>query len=169
MKKALASLALGAAVGGCAALHPTADAGDNAGGDPAMHRHIEQIAAKSQCGRVEATPALTLLRNAEELADALEDKAVFGKPKVIPPAVDFGAETVVLVQLGQRPNAGYGLELTATEATLEGAELALPVAERSPDPAMMHASVITAPCLVLRFKSEGVETISALGLRIDGS
>jgi hypothetical protein len=75
------------------------------------------------------------------------------------PAVDFSREAVLLIAMGQRPSAGYGLNL-AGEATLRDGVLTVPVDWREPPPGYLRAQVVTSPCLLL--KVPAVDLISHL-------
>lgn len=61
----------------------------------------------------------------------------------VPPAVDFGARTVVAVFLGSRSSAGYSVEITGTRQ--QGGALIVEWRERRPDPGDVTAQVMTAP------------------------
>lgn len=65
------------------------------------------------------------------------------------PAVDFSREGVVLVGMGQRPSAGYGLSL-AGDVTVQDGVLAVRVDWREPAPGHLQAQVVTSPCLLLK-------------------
>ncbi|MGB0866506.1 MAG: protease complex subunit PrcB family protein [Granulosicoccaceae bacterium] len=127
---------------------------------------LEQLAAKAQCGRMEQAPALQLISSKDTLADFLTNKQAFGQPSAKIPPVDFTTETLVVVQMGQRPSAGYSLELTQTQAEINESRLELPVVETPPDPDRMHASMLTDPCLLIKIKSKQFNEVSALGVAV---
>lgn len=63
------------------------------------------------------------------------------------PRVDFAQRTLILLALGERPSAGYGLEVRSLER--RDVAIALRVAETRPLPDSMQAQVVTSPYLVL--------------------
>ena len=64
-----------------------------------------------------------------------------------PPSVDFDRERVIVVALGERRTAGYGVEVTAVEET--GDTLRVRYVERRPGLGCVAAQVITTPYQVV--------------------
>ena len=60
-----------------------------------------------------------------------------------PPSVDFSRDMVVALFMGERPTGGYAIEVTHIERTDAG--LAIRYRTTRPDPAGMHAQVLTQP------------------------
>ena len=111
-----------------------------------------QLSAGSHCGRTERTPRATWVSSAEELSRLMARRArdrIGGAPPSLP-AVDPARERVLLVEMGERPTAGYALALAEPgfEARKVGARLTLDWIE--PPPGAYVAQVITSPCLVVR-------------------
>ena len=67
-----------------------------------------------------------------------------------PPAVDFPGEGVLLIAMGQRPSAGYGLNLIGDSVVMEDGMLTVRVAWREPPPGYRQAQMISNPCLLLK-------------------
>jgi PrcB C-terminal len=91
------------------------------------------------------------------IADAAELAHTYGEihggqtPQPSPPAVDFRHSLILAAFLGQRPTAGYGIELGPARHTVEdsGPWLEVTVTTRRPPPGAITAQVITSPyCLV---------------------
>lgn len=61
----------------------------------------------------------------------------------IVPEIDFSSELVILLILGERPTAGYGVR--ATHATVDERSVAVFVEVTTPDPGSMNATVLTSP------------------------
>lgn len=127
---------------------------------------LQRLYAAAQCARQDITPSLTRIDSAKALGDVLNSASFVGAEQASMPTIDFDASVLVLLQLGQRANAGYGLEVTAEVAELRSKQLLLPVRELLPAADRMYASVLVSPCVVLQFPAAGVETISALGLQL---
>lgn len=65
------------------------------------------------------------------------------------PSFDFKQRSLLLVTMGQRPNAGYGLELLDEKLGREGKDLVLRLRWKRPEADRFYAAVITYPCLWL--------------------
>lgn len=72
-------------------------------------------------------------------ADGLEHNA--------PPEVDWSRDMAVAVTLGARPSLGYGVELASAKRDADAVHLVF--RERTPDPGMLQATVVTHPFLVV--------------------
>ena len=79
-----------------------------------------------------------------------------------PPMVDFSREGVLLVAMGTRPSAGYGLSLTGESATVRDGVLSVRVDWREPPPGYRQAQVVTRPCLVLKVSAVPFARITVL-------
>ncbi|MGB5064619.1 MAG: protease complex subunit PrcB family protein, partial [Candidatus Competibacter sp.] len=97
-------------------------------------------------------------------------------PKVNPPPlpmVDFGREGVLLVAMGARPSAGYGLSLASGSATVRDAVLSVRVNWREPPPGYRQAQVVTSPCLALKVPDAPFSRITVLDqagrVRLEGA
>lgn len=66
-----------------------------------------------------------------------------------PPAVGFPDEGVLLVSLGQKASAGYGLDLAERTARVRDGVLTVWVEPRQPASGYRQAQVVTSPCLLL--------------------
>lgn len=64
-----------------------------------------------------------------------------------PPEIDWSRDIAVAVTLGMRPSLGYGVELASAER--EAGAVHLVFRERTPDPGMLQATVVTHPFLVV--------------------
>ena len=90
-----------------------------------------------------------------------------------PPMVDFSREGVLLVAMGTRPSAGYGLSLAGASATVRDGVLSVRVDWREPPPGYRQAQVVTSPCLVLKVPAVPFARITVLDLegrtRLEGA
>jgi hypothetical protein len=62
--------------------------------------------------------------------------------------VDFEKQTLLVIALGQKPTAGYGLQLEKNEAVVRGEKLFLPLRVLEPDKNKIYAQMITSPCQI---------------------
>ena len=76
--------------------------------------------------------------------------------------VDFSREGMLLVAMGARPSAGYGLSLTGESATVRDGVLSVRVDWREPPPGYRQAQVVTRPCLVLKVSAVPFARITVL-------
>ncbi len=81
-----------------------------------------------------------------------------------PPMVDFNREGVLLVAMGMRPSAGYGLSLAGASATVRDGVLSVRMDWREPPPGYRQAQVVTSPCLVLKVPAAPFARITVLDL-----
>ena len=81
-----------------------------------------------------------------------------------PPMVDFSREGVLLVAMGTRPSAGYGLSLAGASATVRDGVLSVRVDWREPPPGYRQAQVMTSPCLALKVPAVPFARITVLDL-----
>jgi hypothetical protein len=66
-----------------------------------------------------------------------------------PVQVDFTKERVVTVSAGQRPTAGYRLQLVSSQVQVAGGKVLIRLQEQKPSGDSMVAQVLTTPCIVL--------------------
>lgn len=87
-------------------------------------------------------------------------------------AVDFSREGVLLIAMGQRPTAGYGLSLSDT-VTFEDGVLTVWVDWREPPPGARQAQVVTNPCLLVQLPSVAFTRVRVVDredrVRLEGS
>ncbi len=75
------------------------------------------------------------------------------------PKVDFSSQRVVLVYMGQRPTAGYGLHLVNDKFRTYKQTAEVTLEWTKPGKGMMTAQVITNPCVVLAIPKNGYERL----------
>jgi len=94
-----------------------------------------------------AEPGLHVARNADEWRElwALHGRAVI-QPSAAP-ELDLERDMAILVSDGQKPTAGWSLEVT--ELTIESGQLIVRARVSGPPADSMQAQVITAPCEII--------------------
>ena len=94
-------------------------------------------------------------------------------PLPSPPTVDFPRVGVLLIAMGQRPTAGYGLALADEVATVRDGVLTVRVRWREPPPGRRQAQVMTSPCLLATVPDAGFTRIRVVdqngGVRLEGA
>lgn len=150
LKAMLTALAL-TALGGCAAT----------GGQQPLA--AEQIYADGLCGRSSADAGARWIADAEELEVV---RIQFGQYRLGPPelpAVDFDSHGVLLVLMGKRQTAGYGLALSPGEAASVADGVATVAVEwHEPDEGAMLAQVLTSPCVMITLPKADYERIDVV-------
>jgi hypothetical protein len=137
---ALAALAaVAVAVAGCAQPVGTA------AGDATLP--IAALPSPGQCGALSGPAVRWIARSSEwrELYARANSQWLDPPP---PPTVDFAHAGVLLIAMGQRSTAGYGLTLVDAVATVGGETLTVRVDWREPPPGRRQAQVMTSPCLL---------------------
>lgn len=102
-----------------------------------------------QCGSLEQ-PALLWIASAEDWRFHYGQVMSLRMNPPAPPPVDFPHEGVLLLAMGQRPSAGYGVRLVGESAALRDGVLTVPVEWREPPPGYRQAQMISNPCLLLK-------------------
>jgi uncharacterized membrane protein len=95
--------------------------------------------ARGDASRVTA-PRRLLARTDEEWRALW---AIHAGPDAEPPAVDLASVTIAAAFAGDRPSAGYSIEITAADHADSAIRLA--VGERGPAPGTVAAAIITSP------------------------
>jgi len=76
------------------------------------------------------------------------------------PVVDFDAEHVVTIQMGQKPTGGYGIELAEPDATLKDGEALIRLRWVEPPPGSIVTQILTSPCLIVSLPKGAYEKIT---------
>lgn len=69
------------------------------------------------------------------------------------PALDFAVETVVLLEMGSRPSAGFVLDLATTRLVQDSGDHVVAISWQEPAPGAVVAQVLTSPCLMIAIPS----------------
>lgn len=139
---ALIMLAAVLLMGGCA------QTSGSAAGDSRLP--AQTLYASPQCGSLEQ-PALLWIASAEDWRFYYDQVMSLRMNPPAPPAVDFPGEGVLLIAMGQRPSAGYGLNLIGDSVAIQDGVLTVQVEWREPQPGYRQAQMISNPCLLLKF------------------
>ncbi|NMQ21212.1 protease complex subunit PrcB family protein [Candidatus Competibacter phosphatis] len=124
---------------------------------------VESLYGGSQCGGLER-PIVIWIANAAAWR-SWHGRIVSPQMSLpSPPMVDFSREGVLLVAMGTRPSAGYGLSLAGESATVRDGVLSVRVDWREPPPGYRQAQVVTSPCLALKVPAVPFARITVLDL-----
>ncbi len=108
---------------------------------------ITALASQGQCGGL-SRPAARWIADAGAWREVYAQVNSQWMDPPPPPAVDFPRAGVLLIAMGQRSTAGYGLALADDVAALRDGVLTVRVDWREPPPGRRQAQVITSPCLL---------------------
>ena len=113
------------------------------------------------CGGNRPTPSVTLAADSDQLKRILiESKGrMLGQSPPVP-TVDFDAEHVVTIQMGQKPTGGYGIELVEPDATLKDGEALIRLRWIEPAPGSIVTQILTSPCLIVSLPKGAYEKIA---------
>ena len=78
------------------------------------------------------------------------------------PEIDFAKYGVLLIRMGEKPNGGYGLTLTADEANIENREVRIPVRLREPEEGFFYTQAIIYPHLVIKMEKGAFDSIAVV-------
>jgi len=124
---------------------------------------VTEIYSASTCNINEQ--GITAIENKESLREVLKkanSHRLDSKPKDLS-SIDFDASHVYLITMGIKPNAGYALKKTGTEASLENGVLHLPIQVELPSKAGMYAQMMTSPCTLISLPAGTYNTIAIEG------
>ena len=108
---------------------------------------VQTIYSSNDCALRE--PGIRSIHTPAELTEIIQSKPVnFSQTPQVLPEVDFDKQSLVLYALGQKPTAGYSIELYREEASIKEKTLYLPVRVKSPEAGSFQAQVITSPCQI---------------------
>lgn len=109
--------------------------------------HLQTIYSSNDCALRE--PVIRSIHSPAELTEIIQSKPVnFSQTPLVLPEVDYDKQSLVLYALGQKPTAGYSIELYRDEASIKEQTLYLPVRVKSPEAGSVQAQVITSPCQI---------------------
>ena len=122
---------------------------------------ITALANQSQCGEMDR-PTVRWISDpgAWQALYAQINRQRMNPPP--PPPVDFPRAGVLLIAMGQRSTAGYGLALADQVATVREGTLTVRVNWREPLPGARRAQVITNPCLLATLPDAGFTQMQVL-------
>jgi len=108
---------------------------------------VQTIYSSNDCALREQV--IKSIHTPAELTEIIQSKPVnFSQTPLVLPEVDYDKQSLILYALGQKPTAGYSIELYRDEATIKEQILYLPVRVKSPEAGSFQAQVITSPCQV---------------------
>jgi hypothetical protein len=109
---------------------------------------------------------LRIARNAQEYEALFAEVNAGQLPGPTPPAVDFATDLVLFLSIGQKPSAGYGLQVDCVSCSAE--TLKVKVATTTPPAGAMTAQMITHPfVLVSTARCPSARTVSVSGPGIE--
>jgi hypothetical protein len=112
------------------------------------------------CSGNRPTPSVTLVADSDQLKRIfIESKGRMLGQSLPVPAVDFDAEHVVTIQMGQKPSGGYGIELAEPYATLNDGESLIRLRWIEPAPGSIVTQILTSPCLIVSLPKGTYENI----------
>ncbi len=125
---------------------------------------VELIEASSQCGVVTKLPGALWIAEPSIYKDiyARQHGLTPGPDLPDPPQLDFAYDGVLIIYLGEKPTAGYGLSLVNNDMTIEGEFASITVAVETPPPDAVTAQVLTNPCLMLKLPRGEYSTIRVI-------
>jgi hypothetical protein len=167
---AIAVAVAAASLGGCTCRKASAPA---AAGTPrheassaaTTNAAVAQLSASMQCGTTSREPYVRWFGTAEEYREAITAKdklTMSGTAPAEDPPIDFGERGVLEVAMGQRPTAGYGLELASDEVRPENGIGVVRVNWTEPKEDAAVAQVVTSPCIRLAVRKEGLREVEVV-------
>jgi hypothetical protein len=118
-----------------------------AGADVALP--VQALYGDSQCAGLER-PTVIWIADVQTWRSWHKRISSARLPAPPPPAVDFSREGVLILAMGSRSTAGYGLSLAEKSAVVRDGVLTVWVDWGEPPPGALLAQVMTSPCLLVK-------------------
>lgn len=115
----------------------------------------EVLYSSIQCSREDKTPAITWITDGKQIGHLHErlGRSILGsEPKGFFP-VDFDKEGALLIEMGQRPTAGYQFSIGQNAVWVSDNTVNVKVSWIEPEAGTLLAQVITSPCILLKFQT----------------
>lgn len=126
---------------------------------------VEQLHQGSNCGKTSDTPMALWIDDHKRLRTVLNDlnrgRIGSGMPEWAR-EFDFSSHAILFVQMGQRPTAGFSLELIPGRAFVSGRSATVALKWIRPAADVRVAQVITTPCIWLKMPKKSFSTIKIL-------
>lgn len=121
----------------------------------------QTIYSGNYCLTDRAQPSLLRISDAAALERAYAGmrRSVLGSAPDPLPHIDFARDTVLLVSMGQKPTAGYGIILPPNGVRKAGRVLEVHLEWREPPKGAVVAQVVTSPCILLKATGTDYETV----------
>ncbi|MBI4849724.1 MAG: protease complex subunit PrcB family protein [Nitrospirae bacterium] len=110
------------------------------------------IYSNSICNSFESAPAATFISDAEAYSRIYGRlrKHIIGIENDKAPEVDFTAENILLVEMGQRSTAGHEIGLAGNAVSVSNAIADVKISWIEPREVYVTAQVITSPCVIIK-------------------
>jgi hypothetical protein len=156
MPKLPAKLLLLLYCGLCAFMHaPAVD------GSETMRIPVRILYQDALCDGNRLSLSVTLVADPDQLKWIfIESKGRMLGQSLPTPSVDFDAEHVVTIQMGQKPSGGFGIELAEPDATLKDGEALIRLRWIEPAPGSIVTQILTSPCLIVSLPKGAYEKIT---------
>lgn len=126
---------------------------------------VEQLHQSSNCGGTADTPMALWIDDHRRLQTTLKQLNRGRMKKDMPEWAgdfDFSGHAILFVQMGQRPTAGFSLELIPDRAFVSGRSATVVLKWIRPAADATVAQVITSPCIWLKMPKKSFSTIKIL-------
>ncbi len=122
---------------------------------------VKTLYSGAQCGGLDRPTVLWIAR-LEDWQSRYRQVVSLRMDAPPPPTVDFPREGILLIAMGSRTSAGYGLSLVGESATVHEGVLTVQVDWREPPPGYRQAQVMSNPCLLARLPAAPFTRIQIL-------
>lgn len=106
-----------------------------------------------------SSPVLRELKSMDEIGRILKQENMLQKPDPLPD-LDLSSYAIMLLAMGQKPSAGYRIEIDPKQIQHAAGVLRLSV-QFVPPAGEIAATVLTSPCLIFSVRREGLNEIVA--------
>ena len=112
------------------------------------------------CGRTAAASRVTWIQDQAQLDDVFQKMRRTTIGSSTAPDVDFTAYALILIELGQRPTAGYQMRLASQRMVMDKGDGLITFSVETPG--SYAAQVITSPCLLVSVPRGDYRSVRAI-------
>lgn len=124
---------------------------------------LTMVTQSQTCHSPQKRFAIEIVEDAQSWQQLFSTK--FASTQLPPPPlpdVDLEHDVLIVIDMGERPNTAYSLQLASEEALLQSGVLSIPVKTTSPVEGLSYAQMITHPCLALTIPKRPFEKIHVI-------
>ena len=125
------------------------------------HSTVRLLFTSGQCLESRKESRAELFLGNDQLREffSLQNSRQFGVGALTLPVVDFSKEHLLLLSMGERPTAGYGISLSQEKLLYSKNEAEIDIVWDEPSANAVVAQIITSPCVLLAIPKQEYKVI----------
>lgn len=129
-----------------------------------LYIDAEVVYRDARCSGPEKGPSMEWILDAGHLSVIYSRlyKHIISTAASSPPEVDFSEAVLLMIEMGQVPSAGYGLDLADGTVPVVRENAVLNILWTEPTPESLQAQVVGSPCLIVKLPKSGYDSVSLM-------